>query len=280
MILITGGSGQLGNEIKKYLEELEHDYVAPDSQVLDVTDYTSVLDYTQKIKPDTIFHCAAYTAVDRAEDEGFVDNIQINVMGTLNISKVAEDIGATLIYISTDYVFDGTNINGEYKENDITNPINEYGQGKLYGENIVQKVVSKYYIIRTSWVFGEFGKNFVKTMLHLAKNKNELNVVSDQIGRPTWTRTIAEFMIYLLEKNAEYGIYQISNEGKCSWYEFAENILCDVSNVAVYPIKTNQLFQKAARPKYSVMNLDKAKNLGFKIPHWKEALTCVKKNSN
>lgn len=200
----------------------------------------------------------------------------VNVEGTKNVAKAAEEVGATLIYISTDYVFDGTN-QGEYKETDQTNPQNEYGRAKLAGEQAVQKLVSKYYIVRTSWVFGEFGKNFVFTMKRLAETYPTLTVVADQFGRPTWTRTLAEFVTYLIEQKAEYGIYHLSNEGSCSWYEFAKEILKE-NDVEVAPVTSEEYPQKATRPKHSVMDLKKVKQIGFVIPTWQEALAYFKKD--
>ncbi|WP_192986709.1 dTDP-4-dehydrorhamnose reductase [Carnobacterium mobile] len=269
-VLITGGKGQLGSELKKLLDEQQIAYVAYDSKELDITDAAAVEKTVEKIKPAIIYHCAAYTAVDTAEDEGKDMNQSVNVIGTKNIAKAAESIGAVLVYISTDYVFDGTS-QGEYKEEDPTNPQNEYGRAKLAGEQMVQKYTTKHYIIRTSWVFGEFGKNFVCTMQNLAKNHAKLTVVSDQVGRPTWTRTLAEFMVFLTEKEADYGVYHLSNDESCSWYEFAKEILKE-ENVEVVPVTSAEYPQKANRPKHSIMSLEKTKATGFNIITWKEAL--------
>ena len=271
-ILITGGTGQLGSELKKLLEEKQVEYVSVGSKELDITDDKAVNQYILALKPKVIYHCAAYTAVDAAEDEGKELNQSVNILGTENVAKAAEEVGALLVYISTDYVFDGMN-QGKYKETDQTNPQSEYGRAKLAGEQAVQKLVSKYYIVRTSWVFGEFGKNFVFTMQRLAETHPKLTVVSDQFGRPTWTRTLAEFMLYLIEQNAEYGIYHLSNEGSCSWYEFAKEILKD-KKIEVTPVTSEEYPQKASRPKHSVMDLTKAKATGFIIPNWKESLNC------
>lgn len=268
--LITGGTGQLGSELRKLLDEKQVAYVSIGSKDLDITDAKAVNQYILTLKPEVIYHCAAYTAVDAAEEEGKELNQAVNVLGTENVAKAAEIVEATLVYISTDYVFDGTN-QGEYKETDQTNPQSEYGRAKLAGEQAVQKLVSKYYIVRTSWVFGEFGKNFVFTMQRLAETHPTLTVVADQVGRPTWTRTLAEFVSYLIEQKAAYGIYHLSNEGSCSWYEFAKEILKD-QEVEVTPVTSAEYPQKATRPKQSVMDLSKAENLGFKIPTWKEAL--------
>lgn len=273
--LITGGTGQLGSELRKLLDEKQEAYVSVGSKRLDITDAKAVNKFITELKPEIIYHCAAYTAVDAAEDEGRELNQLINVLGTENVAKAAEKVGAIMVYISTDYVFDGTN-QGEYKETDQINPQSEYGRAKLAGEQAVQKLVSRYYIVRTSWVFGEFGKNFVFTMQRLSETHPKLTVVADQIGRPTWTRTLAEFICYLIERKAEYGIYHLSNEGSCSWYEFAKEILKD-KEVDVTPVTSSEYPQKANRPKHSVMDLTKAKSIGFAIPTWEEALNCFLK---
>lgn len=269
--LITGSNGQLGKEVDKYLTSLNYTFVGYDRVDLDITDYQQVLSVFDREKPDVIFHCAAYTAVDKAEDEGRDANYLVNVTGTENISKACEHIGATLVYISTDYVFDGNKHNEMYSEEDKTNPINQYGEAKLQGEEKVIENCSKYYIIRTSWVFGEFGNNFVYTMKRLANERDELTIVDDQIGRPTWTRTLAEFMVYLVDKKAEFGIYNLSNEGTCSWYEFAKEILKN-DEVNITPVTSTEFIQKATRPKYSVLDLKKSDTIGFKNTSWQEAL--------
>ncbi|MFL2145229.1 dTDP-4-dehydrorhamnose reductase [Desemzia sp. FAM 24101] len=276
MILITGANGQLGSEVKKLLDEKKVTYVATDSKELDITNEAAVQKFILTLKPTVIYHCAAYTAVDAAEDEGKILNRSVNVAGTTNIAKAAEAVGAELVYISTDYVFDGTN-EGEYSVEAPTNPQNEYGRAKLAGEQAVQEICSKYYIIRTSWVFGEFGSNFVFTMQRLAQSRSRLTVVSDQIGRPTWTRTLAEFMHHLTTTDHDYGMYHLSNDGYCSWYEFAKEILKDEA-VEVAPVTSEEYPQKAHRPKHSIMDLSKAKATGFNIPTWKEALVAFKES--
>lgn len=275
-ILITGGNGQLGKELQKLLTEQQIEFIASDSKELDITDEAAVLKAVKKIKPSIIYHCAAYTAVDAAEDEGKELNHAVNVLGTEHIAKAAESIGAELVYISTDYVFDGTNL-GEYEENNATNPQSEYGRAKLAGELAVEKYATKYYIIRTSWVFGEFGNNFVYTMQRLAQTHSELTVVSDQIGRPTWTRTLAEFMTFLTKSKARYGTYHLSNDNSCSWYEFAKEILKE-KDVNVKPVTSLEYPQKASRPKHSVMSLEKAKSTGFKVITWQEALVAFRES--
>lgn len=270
-ILITGANGQLGTELRHLLDERGIEYVARDAKDMDITDRQAVEEQVMSLKPAVIYHCAAYTAVDKAEDEGKEINWRVNEDGTRNLAEVAAKVGAKLVYLSTDYVFDGTNT-GEYEVSDLTNPKNEYGKAKLAGEKAIQAAMNDYYIIRTSWVFGKYGKNFVYTMLRLAKDHDRLTVVDDQVGRPTWTRTLAEFMTYLVDHDCEYGVYQLSNEGSCSWYEFASEILKD-KDVEVAPVTSEEYPQKAYRPRHSIMSLRKAEATGFEIIDWHKALS-------
>lgn len=270
-ILITGANGQLGTELRHLLDEQGLSYTGTDAKELDITDAQAVDEYFTKNQPKLVYHCAAYTAVDAAEEEpGKTIDEKVNVTGTENIAKAAAKVGATLVYISTDYVFDGTN-EELYKENDTPNPKNEYGRTKYLGEQAVQKYTDKYYIIRTSWVFGQCGHNFIYTMLKLAETHDQLTVVADQYGRPTWTRTLAEFMTYAVANQIPYGIYQLSNENSCNWYEFATEILKD-TNTKVLPVTSEEYPQKAYRPRHSIMDLSKVKETGFKIMTWQEAL--------
>lgn len=271
MILITGGHGQLGTELRHLLDEKKLEYLSTDADQLDITDKEGTYKFITDMKPEIIYHCAAYTAVDKAEDEGKELDEKINVEGTRNVAEAAKAAGATLIYISTDYVFDGKKKEGMYQVDDTTNPLSEYGRTKLLGEKAVQETMDDYYIIRTSWVFGIYGHNFIYTMQKLAKTHDRLTVVNDQFGRPTWTRTLAEFMVFVIEKKAPFGIYHLSNENSCSWYEFAKEILKD-TDVEVAPVTSDEYPQKATRPQYSIMDLSKAKGLGFEIPTWQEAL--------
>ncbi|MGF2159177.1 dTDP-4-dehydrorhamnose reductase [Enterococcus avium] len=271
MILITGGHGQLGTELRHLLDEKKLEYLSTDADQLDITDKEDTYKFITDMKPEIIYHCAAYTAVDKAEDEGKELDEKINVEGTRNVAEAAKAAGATLIYISTDYVFDGKKKEGMYQVDDTTNPLSEYGRTKLLGEKAVQETMDDYYIIRTSWVFGIYGHNFIYTMQKLAKTHDRLTVVNDQFGRPTWTRTLAEFMVFVIEKKAPFGIYHLSNENSCSWYEFAKEILKD-TDVEVAPVTSEEYPQKATRPQYSIMDLSKAKGLGFEIPTWQEAL--------
>ena len=271
MILITGGHGQLGTELRHLLDEKKLEYLSTDADQLDITDKEGTYKFITDMKPEIIYHCAAYTAVDKAEDEGKELDEKINVEGTRNVAEAAKAAGATLIYISTDYVFDGKKKEGMYQVDDTTNPLSEYGRTKLLGEKAVQETMDDYYIIRTSWVFGIYGHNFIYTMQKLAKTHDRLTVVNDQFGRPTWTRTLAEFRVFVIEKKAPFGIYHLSNENSCSWYEFAKEILKD-TDVEVAPVTSEEDPQKATRPQYSIMDLSKAKGLGFEIPTWQEAL--------
>lgn len=271
MILLTGGNGQLGTELRHLLDEKGVKYVSTDAKEMDITDAQATMDYITNLKPTVIYHCAAYTAVDKAEDEGKALDEKINVDGTRNVALAAKEVGATLVYISTDYVFDGKLKDGEYAVDAPINPLNEYGRTKALGEKAVQEIMDDYYIIRTSWVFGKYGHNFVFTMQKLAETRDELTIVNDQFGRPTWTRTLAEFMYFVIEQKAPFGIYHLSNDNACSWYEFAKEILKD-TDVKVLPVTSEQFPQKATRPQYSVMDLSKTKTLGFKIPTWQEAL--------
>lgn len=271
MILITGANGQLGTELRYLLDDKKVEYHGTDVAEMDITKEEDVLKVFEEIKPETVFHCAAYTAVDKAEDEGKALDELINVTGTENIAKACLKYGAKLVYLSTDYVFDGTKKDGEYTTTDKPNPQNEYGRTKYLGEQAIQKYLTDYYIIRTSWVFGKYGHNFVYTMLNLAKTHDKITVVDDQYGRPTWTNTLANFMFYAVEHEIPYGIYHCSNDNSCSWYEFAKEILKNES-VEVLPVTSAEYPQKAHRPQYSIMDLGKTKATGFNIPTWQDAL--------
>lgn len=270
-VLITGANGQLGRELTNLLKKQSVDFVAYDSQEMDITDSDKTLSIIKEINPSVVYHCAAYTAVDLAEDEGKEMNYLVNVDGTKNVAQACKEVGATLVYISTDYVFDGKTREVPYIETDKTSPINEYGKAKLLGEQAVLEVLNNYYVIRTSWVFGEYGNNFVYTMKKLAKTHDKLTVVNDQVGRPTWTKSLAEFMTYLVQNNCEYGTYHFSNDDTCTWYDFAQEILQD-DNVIISPVTSDQFITKAARPEYSIMDLEKAKSTGYEIISWKKAL--------
>lgn len=274
MILVTGANGQLGTELRYLLDERNEEYVAVDVAEMDITNAEKVDEVFAQVKPTLVYHCAAYTAVDAAEDEGKELNYVINVTGTENIAKACAKYDATLVYISTDYVFDGEKpVGQEWLETDKPDPKTEYGRTKRLGEEAVEKYADKFYIIRTAWVFGNYGKNFVFTMQNLAKQHPRLTVVNDQHGRPTWTRTLAEFMCHLAENQKEFGYYHLSNDATedTTWYDFAVEILKD-TDVEVAPVDSSAFPAKAKRPLNSTMNLDKAKATGFVIPTWQEAL--------
>lgn len=274
MILVTGANGQLGTELRYLLDERNEEYVAVNVAEMDITNADKVDEVFAQVKPTLVYHCAAYTAVDMAEDEGKELNYAINVTGTENVAKAAAKYGATLVYISTDYVFDGEKpVGEEWLETDTPDPQTEYGRTKRMGEEAVEKYADKFYIIRTAWVFGNYGKNFVFTMQNLAKSHPRLTVVNDQHGRPTWTRTLAEFMCHLAENQKEFGYYHLSNDAveDTTWYDFAVEILKD-TDVEVAPVDSSAFPAKAKRPLNSTMNLDKAKATGFVIPTWQDAL--------
>lgn len=262
-VLITGAKGMLGQDLCPTLEDLGCFLIETDIDNLDITKKEDVENFVSKAHPDLIIHLAAYTNVDRAEEEEEKAEL-INAVGTENVALAASKIDVPLIYISTDYVFDGTK-NSPYLPTDKVNPINAYGRTKLKGEELVQKHCKKYYIARTSWLYGMYGKNFVDTMLSL-KDKEELKVVDDQWGTPTWTMDLAGALMKLLTK--PYGIYHLSGGGKpTTWYNFAKTIF-ELSNLEVNlkPCTTEEFKRPANRPKYSVMDNDKM------LRDWKLAL--------
>ncbi|MGI6093745.1 MAG: dTDP-4-dehydrorhamnose reductase, partial [Negativicutes bacterium] len=220
-ILVTGVAGQLGYDVIKVLKQRNIECFGTDIAEFDITDFNATNAFITEYHPDAIIHCAAYTAVDKAEDNQEICQA-VNVRGTENIAKVCKAIGAKMMYISTDYVFPGT---GEkyYEVDDPTGPLSVYGQTKLDGENTVRSIINKHFIVRISWVFGKNGNNFVKTMLRLGKEREEVNVVCDQIGSPTYTADLAPLLCDMVVTE-KYGTYHAANEGVCSWAEFAEEI--------------------------------------------------------
>ena len=268
-VLITGGSGQLGYDIAKLLEENNTMMYVPTHEEMDITDRDSVMMAFDSFKPDVVFHCAAYTAVDKAEEDK-ERCYDINVNGTKNIVDASNMYGSKVVYISTDYVFHGDK-NGIYETSDITVPINYYGYTKYLGEQEVMKN-SNNLVVRISWVFGINGKNFVKTMLRLASSRDEISVVSDQVGSPTYTYDLARLLVDMVNKNKN-GIYQATNEGYCSWYEFAKYIF-EVSgiDIRVNPILTKDYVTLAKRPLNSRLSKDKLDEDGLtRLPDWKDA---------
>lgn len=263
-VLITGSNGMLGQDLCPILEKEGYEVIKTTSKSLDITDFAMCESVIGEVLPDVVIHCAAYTNVDKAEDD-FETARQVNAIGTENLAKVCAERDITLVYVSTDYVFDG---NGKipYTPQSKTNPINAYGLTKLQGEQAVQSLCQKFFIARTSWLYGIHGKNFVETMISLAK-KPELKVVDDQIGCPTWTVDLANGIVKLL-RGAEYGIYHICGSGNTTWYGFAKEIFeqCGLQ-VNLKPCTTDEFPRPAKRPKYSVME-----NNGICQP-WQNALS-------
>lgn len=270
-ILVTGYNGQLGFDVVKAGLSQGMEMVGVGIDDLDITDGQAVHAAVSRIRPDAIVHCAAYTAVDKAEDE--VDLCRrVNVDGTRYLAEAAKTINAKMMYISTDYVYDGQGLEF-YKETDTPAPIGQYGLTKYGGELALQSILENWYIIRISWVFGINGNNFIKTLLRLAESRSELNVVSDQYGSPTYTADLAKLIVSMIQTE-QYGIYHATNEGICSWAEFAEEIFRQAGkNVKVNHISTEEYPTRAVRPKNSRMSKDKLEVCGFqRLPHWQDAL--------
>lgn len=268
--LITGAQGQLGHDIINELKKRnEHDYYAPNIEEMDITNKERVSELIIKYNPDIIFHCAAYTAVDKAEENKELC-YDVNVNGTKHIVEAARKCNAKVVYISTDYVFDGTK-EGIYLPEDKTNPVNYYGYTKLCGEEEV-KLLEDYLIVRISWVFGINGNNFIKTMLRLAETKKELSVVSDQIGSPTYTEDLSKLLVDMIYKNKK-GIFHATNEGYCTWNEFAKYIFeVTGNNVTVNEILTKDYNTLATRPLNSKMSKEKLEEEDLdKLPTWQDA---------
>lgn len=270
-VLVTGAEGQLGYDVVERLSMLGIEAIGVDIDDFDITDQVQTNEYFQKVKPDVVVHCAAYTAVDKAEDEK-EKCYAINVKGTKNIAEACKKIDAKMVYISTDYVFDGQG-NEPHSEDKPTNPVNYYGYTKEQGEIIIRELLEKFYIIRTSWVYGSNGRNFVKTMLQLAESRSQINVVNDQIGAPTYTKDLAVLICDLLQ-TTKYGIYHGVNEGYCSWYEFAVAIFEKAGiNVEVNPIPTSAYPTRAERPLNSRLAKGNTDKNGFtRLPFWQDAL--------
>ena len=270
-ILVTGASGQLGYDVERELERRGIEHLGTSSRELDITDREAVERLMTAYRPDAAIHCAAYTKVDLAEDEP-ERCWAVNADGTRNLAAACREIGAKMLYISTDYVFPGT---GErsYETGDPTGPVNTYGRSKLAGELAVQSLLEKYFIVRISWVFGKNGNNFVKTMLRLAETKAELSVVCDQIGSPTYTADLAPLLCDMVQTE-RYGVYHATNEGTCAWSEFAEAIFeLAGRQVVVHPIPTSAYPTRAARPLNSRMSKERLRDNGFQaLPEWKNAL--------
>lgn len=276
-VLVTGASGQLGRDVVLLLEQEGHDVLACDRDQMDITNQAQCNEVISSYHPEVIIHCAAYTAVDAAETD--TDGAyKVNAVGTRNVVVAAEKVGAKLIYISTDYVFDGQSTT-PYQEYDDTNPQSVYGKSKRAGEWLVQSLCSRWFVVRTSWVYGLHGNNFVKTMLKLGQEKPKLQVVHDQKGSPTYTVDLALFLIELMGTEM-YGVYHASNRGECTWYEFTQAIFEEAQTVVgvsiqaeLEPCTTENFPRPAPRPVNSVMDHLSIRTNGLTdLRPWREGL--------
>ena len=273
-ILVTGANGQLGNEMRRVATESVNNYTFTDVAELDITNAEAVLAKVKEVKADIVVNCAAYTNVDKAEDDLAVADL-INNTASANLAAAAKAAGATLIHVSTDYVFDGT-ASIPYVETDDTCPTGVYGKTKLAGEKAIVASGCKSIIIRTAWLYSRWGNNFVKTMRRLTAERESLNVVFDQVGSPTFAGDLADAISHIIEsgQTAKTGVYHFSNEGVCSWYDFTVAIAeCCGNECSISPIHSYEYPSKVARPHYSVLDKSKfRKTYGFAIPHWHESL--------
>ncbi len=270
-LLVTGVKGQLGHDVVKECEKRGITAIGVDIEEMDITDAAACEKVIKEAKVDAVIHCAAYTAVDAAED-----NIElcrkINAEGTENIVKVCRELNIKMMYFSTDYVFNGKG-DRPWKTDDERSPLNVYGQTKYEGELAVENSLEKYFILRIAWVFGVNGKNFIKTMLRLGKEKGAVSVVNDQIGSPTYTADLAVLAVDMIQTD-QYGTYHATNEGLCSWYEFACQIFNEANmDVKVTPVSSDAFPAKAKRPSNSRMDKSKLTKNGFSpLPGWQDAL--------
>lgn len=271
-VLVTGVKGQLGHDVMNELAKRGYEGVGVDVDEMDITDAQKVDEVITAAQVDKVIHCAAYTAVDAAEDNVELCR-RVNAKGTENIAKVCKRLDLPMVYLSTDYVFDGE---GErpWEPDDERDPLNVYGQTKYEGELAVERNLDKYFIVRIAWVFGVNGKNFIKTMLNLAQNHDTITVVDDQVGSPTYTYDLARLLVDMIETE-KYGRYHATNEGLCTWYEFAKEIFRQAGvDVKVVPVTSEQFQAKAKRPHNSRMNKDKLDAMGFqRLPSWQDALS-------
>lgn len=269
--LVTGTKGQLGHDVMEELALRGHEGIGVDVEEMDITDAEAVSRTIRENPLDGVIHCAAYTAVDAAEDDE-ERCCRVNADGTENIAKVCRELDLPMMYISTDYVFDGE---GErpWQPDDPCNPLNVYGKSKYLGEEAVRKNLEKYYIVRIAWVFGVSGNNFIKAMLNKAKTTDKVTVVNDQVGSPTYTRDLAVLLVDMMETD-RYGVYHATNEGLCTWFDFAKEIFAQADiQMEVEPISADAYPAKAKRPHNSRMNKDKLDAAGFKrLPPWQDAL--------
>lgn len=271
-VLVTGVKGQLGYDVVRELEKRGHTAVGVDIDEMDITDAAAVERVLTETQPEAVIHCSAFTAVDRAEDETELCR-RVNVEGTKNIAKICKKLDCKMLYLSTDYIFSG---DGErpWEPDDEASPLNAYGQSKYDGELALKKYVEKYFIVRISWVFGINGNNFIKTMLRLGRENGAVKVVDDQIGSPTYTYDLSRLLVDMIESD-RYGAYHATNEGICSWYEFAKEIFraAGMNDVSVTPVKSGEFPVKAKRPKNSRMSKEKLVANGFTLlPAWQDAV--------
>ena len=270
-VLVTGVKGQLGFDVVNELTKRGHVAIGVDIEEMDITDEESVNRVIKAAAPDAVIHCAAYTAVDAAEDNVDICR-KVNATGSGYIAKVCKDLDIKMMYISTDYVFNGQGTR-PWEPDDVREPLNIYGQTKYEGELAVEETLAKFFTVRIAWVFGVNGKNFIKTMLNLGKTRDKLTVVADQIGSPTYTYDLARLLVDMIETD-KYGRYHATNEGICSWYDFACEIFKQAGmNVSVEPVGSDQFPVKAKRPMNSRMSKDKLIENGFvPLPTWQDAL--------
>lgn len=272
--LVTGVKGQLGFDVMNELAKRGYEGVGVDVEEMDITDEEAVDRVIKESHVDSVVHCAAWTAVDAAEDNVEMCR-KVNALGTENIARVCKELDIPMIYFSTDYVFDGEGTRPWEPDDPVVEPLNVYGLTKYEGEQAVEKYLDKYYIVRIAWVFGVNGKNFIKTMLNLGKTHDTLTVVNDQIGTPTYTYDLARLVVDMLEKE-EYGKYHVTNEGGyISWYDFAKEIFKQAGmDINVVPVSAEQYQAKAKRPSNSRMEKKKLDEHGFKrLPTWQDALS-------
>lgn len=273
-VLVTGAKGQLGQCIQSIAHQYPTlNFLFVDKQQMDITNIIQISEFFKTHKVDWCINCAAYTAVDQAENHK-EEAYQINVLGTRNIAQICQEYDAKLIHISTDFVFDGLK-SSPYTERDATNPINVYGETKLKGELEVKAHCASHFIIRTSWLYSEFGHNFMKTMLRLASERDILRVVNDQIGSPTYALDLAEALLHIIQKDKDhYGVFHYSNQGQISWFEFAKTIFELVNHhIVLEQILTKDYPTLATRPLYSVLDTSKiSEAFNLEIPFWKDGL--------
>lgn len=275
-VLVTGSQGQLGYDVIKGLCSRKHEALGFDLPELDITDEVAVRAVFDRVKPDAVIHCAAWTAVDAAEESGNITKVfAVNEGGTRNLAAACKRTGAKLLYLSTDYVFDGQGSAPWGADETRFAPLNEYGKSKLAGENAVRELLQTYFIVRIAWVFGKNGNNFVKTMLRLSESHDTLRVVCDQVGTPTYTPDLARLLVDMIETD-KYGVYHATNEGGfLSWYDFASAIMQEAGkHTKVIPVTTAEYgLSKASRPFNSRLDKSKLKENGFEpLPDWRDAL--------